>query len=123
MKPKIILTVGVWDLFHQGHLDFLKSVKNKYPESKLIVGVLSDRSVKIKKGKDRPIINQKERLDILRNIKLVDDVFLCKFFENKQDSIDYETKRIKPDLIIFNGKKTSKRSTSQIIGKICDKIK
>ena len=123
MNQKVILTVGVWDLFHQGHLDFLKSIKIKYPESKLIVGVLSDKSVKIKKGENRPIINEKERLDILKNIKLVDEAFLCKFFENKQDSIDYETKQIKPDLIIFNGKKTSKRSTSQIIGKICDKIK
>lgn len=123
MKQKIILTVGVWDLFHQGHLDFLKSIKKKYSDSKLIVGVLSDKSVKIKKGKNRPIIGEKERLDILRNIRLVDEVFLCKFFKNKQDSIDYETKRIKPDLIVFSGKKKSKRSTSQIIGKICDKIK
>lgn len=121
MNKKVILTVGVWDLFHQGHLDFLKSIKKKYPDSKLIVGVLSDRSVKIKKGKNRPIISQKERLEIIKNIKLVDEAFLCKFFENKQDSIDYETKRIKPDLIIYDGKKTSKRSTSQIIGKICNK--
>jgi cytidyltransferase-like protein len=119
MKQKIILTAGVWDLFHQGHLNFLKNIKKKYPESKLIVGVLSDKSVKIKKGKDRPIIGQKERLDILRNIKLVDEAFLCKFFKNKQDSIEYETKRIKPDLVILGGKKLSKHSTSEIIGKIC----
>ena len=123
MKKKVILTVGVWDLFHQGHLDFLKNIKKKYPNSKLMVGVLSDKSVKIKKGQNRPIIGEKERLDIIKNIRLVDEAFLCKFFNNKQESIDYEIKRLKPDLVIYGGKKTSKRSTSQIIGKICDKIK
>lgn len=122
LKQKIILTAGVWDLFHQGHLNFLKSIKKKYPNSKLFVGVLSDKSVKIKKGKNRPIIGEKERLDILKNIKLVDEAFLCKFFENKQESIDYEIKRIKPDLVIFEGKKMSKHSTSRIIDKICNKV-
>ena len=80
LKQKIILTAGVWDLFHQGHLNFLKNIKKKYPNSKLFVGVLSDKSVKIKKGKNRPIVGEKERLDILKNVKLVDEAYLCKFF-------------------------------------------
>ncbi|HRT40195.1 MAG TPA: adenylyltransferase/cytidyltransferase family protein [Candidatus Woesebacteria bacterium] len=118
MKTKTVLTVGVWDLFHQGHLDFLNGIKKKYPGCKLIVGVLSDRSVKIKKGRNRPIIGEKERLTIVQNIKAVDEAFLCKFFKNKEDSIQYELNRLKPDVVEWGGKKFSGWSTTRIIGKI-----
>ena len=118
MKQKIVLTVGVWDLFHQGHLDFLNGIRKKYPKYKLIVGVLTDRAAKLKKGCERPIICEKERLEIIRNIKAVDEAFLVKYFPKKEDSIDFETKRIKPDEIEWGTKKKSNRSTTQIIGKI-----
>ncbi len=118
MKTKTVLTVGVWDLFHKGHLDFLNKIAKKYPNYKLIVGVLTDKSVKLKKGKIRPIICEKERLEIVRNIKVVDEAFLCKYFDNKEESINYELNRLKPDVVEWGGEKYSNRSTTQIIGKI-----
>jgi len=118
MVQKTVLTVGVWDLFHQGHLDFLNGIKEKYPKHKLIVGVLTDRSVKLKKGNGRPIISEKERREIVRNIKAVDEAFLCKYFVDKEESINYELNRLKPDVVEWGGEKYSNRSTTQIIGKI-----
>jgi glycerol-3-phosphate cytidylyltransferase len=61
-------TAGVYDLFHIGHLNLLKSAKGLC--DKLIVGVTVDTLVfyKLKKA----IIPFEERLEIIRSIKYVD---------------------------------------------------
>ena len=51
----IVFINGVYDLLHKGHLDLLKFSKKigKY----LVVGINSDKSVKLLKGKNRPYNN------------------------------------------------------------------
>ena len=63
-------TTGVFDLFHIGHLNLLKNAKGLC--DKLIVGVTTDELVSYKNKK--AVINQYERMDIVRNIKFVDAV-------------------------------------------------
>lgn len=63
-------TAGVYDLFHVGHLNLLKNAKGLC--DKLIVGVTVDELVTYK-GK-RAMIPFEDRLEIVRNIKLVDAV-------------------------------------------------
>tara|TARA_B110000908_G_C10106383_1_gene380955 strand:+ start:300 stop:743 length:444 start_codon:yes stop_codon:yes gene_type:complete len=70
-KNKIVgYTTGVFDLFHVGHVRLLNKAKNICDE--LIVGVTSDELVSYKNKK--AIINQNERLEIVKNIKSVDQV-------------------------------------------------
>ena len=38
----IIYCDGVFDLFHNGHINHFKQIKQLYPNSYLIVGVVSD---------------------------------------------------------------------------------
>ena len=38
----IIFCDGVFDLFHYGHVNHFKNIKDLYPDSYLIVGVLID---------------------------------------------------------------------------------
>ena len=70
---------GVFDLFHRGHLESLIKSKNVYndPENTiLIVGVVSDKDCE--SYKRLPIINEEDRLEIIKNIKLVNEViFPC----------------------------------------------
>jgi len=70
---------GVFDLFHRGHLESLIKSKNVYnspEETILIVGVVSDKDCE--SYKRLPIINENDRLEIIKNIKLVDEViFPC----------------------------------------------
>jgi cytidyltransferase-like protein len=70
---------GVFDLFHRGHLESLIKSKNVYnspEETILIVGVVSDKDCE--SYKRLPIINEDDRLEIIKNIKLVDKViFPC----------------------------------------------
>ena len=62
-------TTGVYDLFHVGHLNILKSSKSLC--DKLIVGVSTDELVYKNKNK-KPVIPFNERIEIVRNIKFVD---------------------------------------------------
>lgn len=62
-------TQGVFDMFHIGHLSLINRAAEMC--STLIVGVNSDELVKQYKNKT-PIIDEKNRAEIVRNIKAVD---------------------------------------------------
>ncbi|OKY25056.1 adenylyltransferase/cytidyltransferase family protein [Thalassotalea sp. PP2-459] len=68
---KIGYTTGVFDLFHIGHLNVLKRAKLECDY--LIVGVTSDELCLKAKNK-QPIIPFPERMEIVENIKFVDEV-------------------------------------------------
>lgn len=68
----IIYTDVVCDLFHSGHALLFKNIKNKYPNSYLIVGLMSDNDCKIYKRE--PVYNIEDRFTIIESIKYVDNV-------------------------------------------------
>lgn len=70
-KYKIGYTTGVFDLFHIGHLNILRRAKEQCEY--LIVGVTSDELCMKRKNK-YPIINEKERMEIVGAIRYVDKV-------------------------------------------------
>ena len=69
---KIVSTNGCFDLLHIGHVKYLEEAKKQ--GDVLIVGLDSDASVKIKKGKERPIIPQNYRAEMLAALECVDYV-------------------------------------------------
>lgn len=71
-KP-IVTTNGAFDILHTGHLYSLQEAK-KY--GTLIVGVNSDKSIQRYKSKYRPIIPEKERVQIVAALEPVDYVFI-----------------------------------------------
>lgn len=64
-------TAGVYDMFHIGHLNVIRSAKEKCDF--LIVGVSTDEVVEQNKNK-KPIIPFAERVAIVEAIKYVDKV-------------------------------------------------
>jgi rfaE bifunctional protein nucleotidyltransferase chain/domain len=68
----IILANGCFDLFHAGHIRYLRGAKSK--GDILVVAINSDRSVRRLKGKGRPILRQAERAEILSSFSFVDYV-------------------------------------------------
>ena len=74
LNEVIVFTNGCFDLLHKGHTNLLKQA-SKYGD-KLIVGINSDESVKIIKGKNRPIEDQTTRKKNLLTLKYVDDVYI-----------------------------------------------
>jgi glycerol-3-phosphate cytidylyltransferase len=80
---KKIITFGTFDLFHIGHLNILKRAKEQ--GDYLIVGVSSDE-LNEKKGKTS-IIPLKDRIEIIKSLKCVDEVFIEDCLELKDEYI------------------------------------
>lgn len=73
-KETIVFTNGCFDIIHHGHIDSL--VKSAQMGTKLIVGLNSDESVQLLKGKGRPILNEKTRSTVLASLAFVDAVII-----------------------------------------------
>ncbi|MBK8552552.1 MAG: D-glycero-beta-D-manno-heptose 1-phosphate adenylyltransferase [Ignavibacteria bacterium] len=73
-NKKIVFTNGCFDILHKGHAAYLNQAKSL--GDVLIVGVNSDRSVKVLKGEGRPVNNENDRAFLLDNLKSVDYVII-----------------------------------------------
>ncbi|MCV6588637.1 MAG: adenylyltransferase/cytidyltransferase family protein [Marinobacterium sp.] len=71
--PGVTLVVGVFDLFHIGHLRCLQYVR--FRSELLIVAVTSDSICHSLKQK-KTCIQEDDRMEILRGLGWIDDVFL-----------------------------------------------
>lgn len=76
---KVVLVTGGFDPLHSGHISYFKEAKKL--GDKLVVGLNSDEWLTRKKGK--PFMPIKERVEIIRNLKMVDDVLT---WEDNDDS-------------------------------------
>jgi rfaE bifunctional protein nucleotidyltransferase chain/domain len=71
---KVVFTNGCFDILHQGHIRFLAEAK-KLGDC-LIVGLNSDSSVRIIKGKTRPLMSEVARAELLAALCFVDGVVI-----------------------------------------------
>ena len=92
----LVFTNGIFDILHEGHLGLLKFAKSL--GSKLIVGINSDRSVKIIKGPERPINGEKYRKEFLENLRFVDEVVI--FDDVKTINL---IRQVKPNILVKGG--------------------
>jgi glycerol-3-phosphate cytidylyltransferase len=76
---RVVLTYGTFDLFHVGHLNLLKRAKSL--GDYLIVGVSTDE-FNSGKGK-KTIVDFKDRIEIVRSIRYVDEVIAESSWEQK----------------------------------------
>lgn len=73
-NEKIVFTNGCFDIIHHGHVDSLQ--KSAAFGTKLIVGLNSDASVTLIKGRNRPIFNEEARATILAAFAFVDAIIV-----------------------------------------------
>ncbi|MFA4993682.1 MAG: adenylyltransferase/cytidyltransferase family protein [Bdellovibrionales bacterium] len=91
---KTIITFGTYDLFHIGHLRIL--TRAKMLGDKLVVGVSTDELNFSKKG-IKPVFTLTERIEILRALSCVDNVFPEESLELKGEYI----RTYKADLLVM----------------------
>ena len=80
--PVRVITFGTFDVFHAGHLRLLQRARALGDE--LVVGVSTDALNLGKKGR-KPVFPEAERLEIVRSLRCVDEVFLEESLERKRE--------------------------------------
>ena len=97
---KRIITFGVFDMFHFGHLNLFKNIKKHFgKDAFLIVCVQSSEYVKKYKPNTNILYSTQERVDMLKNIKLVDDVKIYNEVNVDIEQIDFDVWVKGPDQI------------------------
>ena len=90
-KTKIYVG-GTFDCFHRGHVNLLRQAKNV--ADYVIVALNSDDFAT--SYKCQPIMNEIERLDVIRSCKYVDMSFIMEAHNNQKKYIEM----IKPNFIL-----------------------
>lgn len=127
---KIVFTNGCFDILHLGHISYLREAKS-YGDI-LVVGLNSNESVRRLKGDSRPINDEGDRAQILKELECVDFVII--FDEDTPLNL---IAKIQPDILVkgadYKGKEvvgseivsdvrlvdfTEGKSTTKIIEKI-----
>jgi rfaE bifunctional protein nucleotidyltransferase chain/domain len=115
IDAKITLTMGTFDFIHIGHFIYLEKAKSM--GDILIVGVDSDKKVRARKGPDRPIVNEKERVEMLTHVRHVDLVAI------KEVDLPHWglIKLIRPDVLVAT-KETYTAEEIKKLKKFCGKV-
>ena len=71
---KVVFTNGCFDILHPGHARYLWAARQL--GDYLVVAVNSDRSVKAIKAKERPIVPEQERAEMVAALECVDGVVI-----------------------------------------------
>lgn len=88
---KKVMCAGTFDIIHPGHLYYLSEAK-KYGDNLIVVVARDAASENFKKKK--PMHNEKERLESVRMLKIVDEAVL-----GKEGDIFNIIEEIKPNVI------------------------
>ena len=88
---KIVTTNGAFDILHYGHVKLFEFAKQQ--GDILIVGLNSDKSIKSYKSKNRPIVGQEHRAEVLAAIQYIDYVTIF----DEPDPIKF-VELVKPDV-------------------------
>ena len=94
---------GCFDILHMSHVLFFNKCKDFC--DLLVVGVARDNTIKKVKGEDRPINNEKDRLNFISYLENVDYVVFNDDILGEHYIDDYRViSDLKPDVIILNDK-------------------
>lgn len=90
---QVVFTNGCFDIMHAGHVRYLAAARSE--GEILVVGINSDKSVKLIKEKNRPIIPQDQRAEVLAGLWCVDYIV----FFDEPDPLKL-IQAIKPDVLV-----------------------
>ena len=109
---KVVLVLGVFDLFHRGHLEFIKQARSL--GDKLVVAVNTDE--KVASYKRKPVINTADRMEIISALRYVDHVDISDSFSVVDLILKYEVD------IVVHGDDWSRESYLKQVGLTTDDL-
>lgn len=113
---RIVLTSGTFDLFHIGHAQYLEKAKEL--GDILVIGVDSDAKVKERKGPNRPVVPEHERVLILAHSRHADVITL----KHPTDPSNHLIKLIQPDVLVVSKSTKHKNTEVDEKAKYCKEI-
>lgn len=117
MGYRIVLTQGVYDMLHEGHARYLEQALS-YGDV-LVVGVDSDELTRKRKGPNRPVVPQAERLQMLAHLRHVGILTL----REEKHGLGKLIETVRPDVLITSSSTNDfgKKEIS-VYKKVCGKI-
>ncbi len=112
----ISLTSGSFDLIHLGHVKYL--ARAKALADILVVGVDSDAKIRRRKGADRPMVPEGERLEMLAYQRPVDLIYLKDDDERRWALID----AVRPDVLVLTADHSYREDDLLALGELCGEI-
>ncbi len=71
---RVVWTNGCFDILHVGHIMYLQEARKE--GDVMIVGLNSDASVRQNKGAERPVVNERDRAQVLSALECVDYIII-----------------------------------------------
>ncbi len=115
---KIVLTTGVFDIIHPGHIRFLEEAKRLAgKDGRLIVIVACDSVVRKSKGRS-PMFRARDRALMISRLKPVDAVYVGRR-GRLEKNISWFLKKIRPDILVFGYDQESvMKNTLKVMGEL-----
>lgn len=112
----VVLTSGSFDLIHLGHVKYLEAAKQQ--GDVLVVGVDSDAKIRRRKGEDRPMVPEMERLELLAFQRPVDLIYKKEDDETRWALI----KAVAPDVLVLTADHSYSGEEIEELGEIVGRI-
>lgn len=112
----VVLTSGSFDLIHLGHVKYLARAKEF--GDVLVVGVDSDAKIRERKGDDRPLVPERERLEMLAYQRPVDLLYLKQPSDPRWALI----KAVRPDVLIVTADHSYSETDLEQLREYCGSI-
>lgn len=103
---KVVFTNGCFDLIHVGHVRSLEQARSL--GDRLVVALNSDASVRAIKGPERPVVPERQRVEVVAALECVDWVVLF-----RDDTPLRAIRTLRPDVLAKGGD----WSLDQIVGR------
>ena len=114
---RIVLTSGSFDLVHLGHVKYL--AKAKELGDVLVVGVDGDAKIRARKGPDRPMVPQDERVEMLAHQRPVDLIYLKGDDEPRWALVE----TVRPDVLVLSTDHGYDEAELGELGELCGQVR
>ncbi len=113
---KVVLTSGSFDILHEGHSMYLEAAR-QFGDF-LIVGLDSDEKIRARKGENRPVVPQMERLRMVTHQRGVGLVTLKHTDDPKWALI----KAVRPDVLVATEETYTPEAVKELEASYCGRV-
>jgi D-glycero-beta-D-manno-heptose 1-phosphate adenylyltransferase len=113
---KVVLTSGSFDILHEGHSMYLEAAR-QFGDF-LIVGLDSDEKIRARKGENRPVVPQMERLRMVTHQRGVGLVTLKSTRDPKWALI----KAVRPDVLVATEETYTPEAIKELEASYCGRV-